>query len=134
VPCYRCGARQTDPARGASPWRRGVRDAAQVLVCPECQITSDWTADLDRCPACGSTALVRRLGRTVCRDCEASPDVGLEADPPTAGATAVDPADSRTDLAAEVAAAIDRVLGRVPASATAGVHADEYRTRSPEVP
>ncbi|MGH8825668.1 MAG: hypothetical protein ACRDVN_14525 [Jiangellaceae bacterium] len=134
MPCYRCGARQTDPARGASPWRRGVRDADQVLVCPDCQRTSDWTADLDRCPACGSTALVRRLGRTVCRDCEASRDAGLEADPAAVGASVVDPVAPPTDLAAEVAAAIDRVLGRVPASASAGVRADEARRRSPEVP
>jgi len=25
MPCYRCGTRQTDPARGHSPWQRGVR-------------------------------------------------------------------------------------------------------------
>ena len=121
MPCYRCGARQTDPARGASPWRRGVRDAEQVLVCPDCQRTSDWTADLDRCPACGSTALVRRLGTTVCRDCGRSPDENQDADAGAAEAELVSPAGPPTDLAAEVAAAIDRVLGRVPAATSSGM-------------
>lgn len=69
MPCYRCSARQVDPVRGASPWKRGVRAGRQVLVCPDCQRAADWTADLDRCPSCGSTALVRRLGETVCRSC-----------------------------------------------------------------
>ena len=32
MPCYRCGARQVDPVRGHSPWRRGVKDDEQVLV------------------------------------------------------------------------------------------------------
>lgn len=134
MPCYRCGARQTDPARGASPWRRGVRDAEQVLVCPDCQRTSDWTADLDRCPACGSTALVRRLGRTVCRDCGGSPDEGLDADLAAAGADVAGPVGPPTDLACEVAAAIDRVLGRVPAAAASGMRADRGRSRTTEVP
>ena len=133
MPCYRCGARQTDPARGASPWRRGVRDAQQVLVCPDCQRTSDWTADLDRCPACGSTALVRRLGKTVCRDCGGSPDDDLEADA-AAEAGLAGPAGPPTDLASEVAAAIDRVLGRVPAAASSGMRPDENRFRATEVP
>jgi ribosomal protein L37AE/L43A len=134
VPCYRCGARQTDPARGASPWRRGVRDSEHVLVCPDCQRTSDWTADLDRCPACGSTALVRRLSRTVCRDCGGSPDEGLDADHAGAGADVSGPAGPPTDLAAEVVAAIDRVLGRVPAAASSGMRSDKGRPGTTGVP
>ena len=138
VPCYRCGARQTDPVRGTSPWRRGVRADEQVLVCPDCQQNSAWLDDLDRCPVCGSTALFRRLGATVCRDCEArrlaSAQVGVArtAAPGTAVATPVagvaapeeaQPASVGNttparqgqgdhELAREVAAAIDRVLGR----------------------
>ena len=30
MPCYRCGARQVDPDRGESPWKRGVRADRQV--------------------------------------------------------------------------------------------------------
>jgi hypothetical protein len=41
----------------------------QVLVCPDCQSTHDWMADLDRCQSCGSTMLVRALGETRCRAC-----------------------------------------------------------------
>jgi hypothetical protein len=41
----------------------------QVLVCPDCQSTHDWVADLDRCEACGSTMLLRALGETRCRAC-----------------------------------------------------------------
>jgi hypothetical protein len=104
------------------------------LVCPDCQRTSDWTADLDRCPACGSTALVRRLGTTVCRECGASPDDDLDADAAVAGVGLAGPAGPPTDLAAEVAAAIDRVLGRVPAAASSGLRADGSRSRTTEVP
>lgn len=69
MPCYRCGARQVDPDRGESPWRRGVRSDRQVLICPGCQSSFDWMADLDRCPVCASAHLVRRLGEVECRDC-----------------------------------------------------------------
>ena len=69
MPCYHCGARQTDPGKGPSPWKRGVIDDEQVLVCPDCQSTHDWTADLDKCESCGSTMLVRALGETRCRAC-----------------------------------------------------------------
>lgn len=69
MPCYRCGARQVDPGKGPSPWKRGVIGDEQVLVCPDCQSTHDWTADLDKCESCGSTMLVRALGETRCRAC-----------------------------------------------------------------
>ena len=100
--CYRCGARAVDPARGPSPWRRGVRAGAQVLICPECQAGRDWTADLDHCASCDSTALVRRLGEVVCRNC---------------GATAVHAASDtgtpdRDALGEEVSEALDRLFGR----------------------
>ena len=96
MPCYRCGARQTDPGKGPSPWKRGVISNEQVLVCPECQSTHDWVADLDRCESCGSTMLLRALGETRCRACSHTKVVG------GAGGTA----DNR--LADEVAAALRR--------------------------
>lgn len=99
-------------------------------MCPDCQRTSNWTADLDRCPACGSTALVRRLGRTVCRDCGGSPDAEPDADLAAAGAERASPIGPPTDLTAEVAAAIDRVLGRVPAAASSGMRSDDRGTLS----
>jgi hypothetical protein len=40
-----------------------------VLICPGCQASFDWTADLDRCPVCSSVHLLRRLGEAECRDC-----------------------------------------------------------------
>ena len=81
MPCYRCGARQVDPVRGHSPWRRGVKDDELVLVCPGCQASADWTADLDKCRQCGSVHLVRRLGEVECRDCGMTvpPDSSLAA-------------------------------------------------------
>jgi len=100
MPCYNCGARQTDPGKGPSPWKRGVVDDEQVLVCPDCQRTHDWVADLDRCASCGSTMLVRALGETRCRQCEwAKPASG---------------AGGHADgaLADEVAAALQRRFGR----------------------
>ena len=54
MPCYRCGVRQTDPERGKSPWRRGVLRDELVLVCPACQESGDWTAELEACSRCAS--------------------------------------------------------------------------------
>lgn len=107
MPCFRCGARQTDPGRGASPWKRGVRAGAQVLVCPDCQRGTDWRAALDRCPRCASTMLIRALGDTACRGCGLTwPDDWCdEATRRPDGTRSADPT-----LAAEVAAALTRVL------------------------
>jgi len=69
VPCYRCGVRQTDPERGKSPWRRGVVHDQLVLICPACQESADWTAELERCTKCRSAHLIRRLGQVECLDC-----------------------------------------------------------------
>lgn len=106
MPCYRCGARQVDPDRGASPWKRGVLHDRQVLVCPVCQTEHAPGTELDRCGACTSAHLVARLGEVECRDCgwvrPASPPAQQSA--PAAG--------SPEALADEVARALGRVLGR----------------------
>jgi hypothetical protein len=147
MPCYRCGTRQVDPDRGESPWKRGVRADRQVLICPACQSSFDWMAELDQCPVCVSSHLVRRLGEVECRDCGcvrqpagAAVAGGLVADAcPGADAVAAGSgaslvagaADSGADsgavpdgepppgLAEEVERALERVLGR--ASRTAGI-------------
>jgi len=114
MPCYRCGVRQTDPSRGQSPWKRGVRRDSQVLICPHCQASDDWMADLARCPRCGSVHLVRRLGEVECRDCGTIV-------PPSAGpgealgdevALTEVAGGASPDLSEEVARALERVLGR----------------------
>ena len=119
MPCYRCGARQTDPDRGQSPWRRGVRQDCQVLVCPECQVAHDWAGDLDQCPRCGSVHLVRRLGEVECRNCgTVVPPAGAPEESRGFSAHgAVVPAElppggEASGLSEEVALALDRVLGR----------------------
>jgi len=104
MPCYRCGARQVDPDRGASPWKRGVRSDHQVLICPACQADRDWASDLDHCPGCGGVRLVRRLGEVECKDC------GQVREPTPAAEPARDPASAAPGLAEEVAQALDRVL------------------------
>lgn len=104
MPCYRCGARQTDPVRGASPWKRAVRHDEQVLVCPDCQKLPDWTSDLDQCSTCGSTVLVCRLGEIECRECHAVLSAG--------GRAHDQPPQDAPGLSEEVAAALDRVLRR----------------------
>src|SRR4051794_24089549 len=109
MPCYRCGARQSDPARGPSPWKRGVRGGAQVLVCPDCQRGRDWAAELDACDRCGSTALARALGITSCRGCGMD---GVTAVPASAGEAASAAAAQRAALSTDVAAALDRIFGR----------------------
>jgi hypothetical protein len=106
VPCYRCGARPVDPVRGPSAWKRGVRDDAQVLVCPDCQREPDWQSHLASCPLCGSTALVRSLGEIHCRGCDRTPSAVV---PPQAGT----PGSGRSFdpvFADEVGRALDRVL------------------------
>jgi hypothetical protein len=107
MPCYRCGVRQTDPERGKSPWRRGVRRDQLVLVCPGCQESGDWAADFESCGTCGSVHLIRRLGQVECLDC------GLVREPApvlvSAPTTWVGGDDA---LAEEVGRALDRLLGR----------------------
>ncbi len=94
MPCYRCGVRQTDPSRGQSPWKRGVRQYSQILICPGCQDAADWKAELDRCSQCSSVHLVKRLGEVECRDCGAivppSGEMGYRG--------VLEPAGSATDL------------------------------------
>jgi hypothetical protein len=111
MPCYRCGARQVDPDRGESPWRRGVRGDRQVLICPNCQVAYDWATDLDHCPVCASVHLLRRLGEVECRDC------GTVGQPASSSADVIgtegggDSAGMAGDLAEEVERALARVLG-----------------------
>jgi hypothetical protein len=104
VPCYRCGLRQTDPERGKSPWRRGVVHDRLVLICPACQESTDWTAELEHCAKCRSAHLIRRLGQVECLDC------GLVREPEATLNPSLVPADSA--LADEVGRALDRLLGR----------------------
>jgi hypothetical protein len=129
VPCYRCGVRQTDPERGKSPWRRGVVHDQLVLICPACQESTDWTAELERCAKCRSAHLIRRLGQVECLDCglvrepEAvfTPGLNPGFNPglvPVGGpeaatrAAAGRPAAADSALAEEVGQALDRLLGR----------------------
>jgi hypothetical protein len=137
MPCYRCGTRQVDPDRGESPWKRGVRGDRQVLICPDCQSTFDWTSDLDKCEVCSSERLVRRLGEVECRNCgsirqpasSALPGhlarpgavsggpVELAASGPPDGADQQDTeAQAMEGLAREVEQALARVLGRTAGS------------------
>lgn len=137
MPCYRCGTRQVDPDRGESPWKRGVRGDRQVLVCPDCQSTFDWTSDLDKCEVCSSERLVRRLGEVECRNCGsvrqpassalpghlarpsvvAGGPVEVAASGPPDGAAQQDTeAQAMEGLAREVEQALARVLGRTAGS------------------
>lgn len=128
MPCYRCGARQVDPDRGESPWKRGVRADRQVLICPACQSSVDWSAELDRCPVCSSMHLVRRLGEVECRECGdvREPGAAPASVTPISGAAPGGAAGSAggssvggdadfgetPGLAEEVELALARVLGR----------------------
>jgi hypothetical protein len=110
MPCYRCGVRQSDPERGKSPWRRGVRHNQLVLVCPACQESGDWTADLESCTRCGSAHLIRRLGQVECLDCGLVREPESVLIPSPAGEQ--DAAGADATLAEEVGRALDRLLGR----------------------
>ena len=107
MPCYRCHQRQADPIKGPSPWKRGVVDGEQVLVCPDCQRGRDWQAELDHCDECGSAQLVRVLGDTRCKACghitaDGAPDRAAPRD---------------EGLAADVSDALARRFGSYPDSA-----------------
>ena len=105
MPCYRCGARQSDPERGPSPWKRGVVREHLVLVCPACQRRPGWSAEFQLCARCGSLHLIRRLDQVECLDCSLVRDAAPKE---SSGRPARDSA-----LADEVARALDRVLGKV---------------------
>jgi len=81
-----------------------------VLVCPACQESGEWTAEVESCTRCGSVHLIRRLGQVECLDC------GLVREPRavlvTAGPAAVPAAGPDAALAEEVGRALDRLLGR----------------------
>lgn len=113
MPCHRCGTRQADPERGkASPWRRGVLRAHQVLICPDCA-AGGALSELDRCAGCGGTRLIRRLDQVECLDCGRTRDVSQEPDsqepdsPELPGPRAEPPGA----LADEVASALGRIFG-----------------------
>ncbi len=88
-----------------------MRRDSQVLICPHCQASDDWMADLARCPRCGSVHLVRRLGEVECRDCGTivPPSAGLGQDEASGGSASGGP---NPGLSEEVARALERVLGR----------------------
>ena len=94
-----------DPEAGkSSPWRRGVVREHQVLICPACHPSA--LADLTRCARCESAHLIRRLDQVECLDCRLIRDAESESPSPNRLES------QATDLAAEVARALDRVLGR----------------------
>jgi hypothetical protein len=118
MPCYSCGARQCDPERGPSPWKRGVVREHLVLVCPACQGRAGWSAELQSCPRCGSLHLIRRLDQVECLDCrlvrDAQPDAvgGGEHGGNAHDGSAHDASAAADALADEVASALERVLRR----------------------
>lgn len=76
MPCNRCGRVQEDPAKGSSPWARGVVGDEQILLCPHCQQEHpEWEHEMRRCDTCGSTRLQIQIGMVVCRPCGATVEV-----------------------------------------------------------
>ena len=92
-----------DPEPGKpSPWHRGVVREHQVLICPACYPSA--LEDLTRCSRCDSVRLVRQLDQVECLDCRLTRDA--EAEP-----AVLAPRGQDSNLAAEVAVALARVLG-----------------------
>jgi ribosomal protein L40E len=93
-----------DPEPGKpSPWHQGVVREQQVLICPDCY--SAVAGDLTHCPRCGSARLIKRLGQVECLECRATRDA--DAGP----AVTTSPCSADSDLSAEVARALERILG-----------------------
>jgi hypothetical protein len=84
--------------------RLGVTGEQQVLICPSCQRLVGWTAELQACAGCGSLHLIRRLDQVECLDCRLVRES-------LSGDERVPSARDRV-LAAEVARALDRLLGK----------------------
>jgi hypothetical protein len=84
-----------------------------VLICPACVSTA--LADLARCGRCDSAHLVKRLDQVECMDCRLVRDAdpaGRDAPHPHAPDLPAQGGAPGTELAAEVARALERVLGR----------------------
>jgi hypothetical protein len=110
VPCYRCGTRQADPEPGKpSPWGRGLVGEHQVLICPDCRQAA--LADLTRCDRCGGVHLIRRLDQVECLDCRLTRDAAEVPARPAAEPGPASPPAEDSGLAAEVARALQRLLG-----------------------
>ena len=92
---------------GPSDWVRGVAGGEHVLVCPDCRLPG-WDDALDRCADCASTRLVKRLGEVSCRSCGAVDRT--VAGPRAAVQPGTGPPAGGSDLAADVSAALDRLL------------------------
>ena len=134
MPCYRCGARQVDPARGPSPWKRGVRGDRQVLICPQCQSGRDWASDLDRCPHCGAVRLVRRLGEVECRDCGQVREPAADAPVPADASAPVEaPAPAGASAPVDGPAATSRAAGEGTPAAAGTASRDSAATLAEEV-
>ena len=110
MPCYRCGTRQADPEPGKpSRWRRGVVAEHQVLICPACHHAA--LADLTRCDRCGGVHLIRRLDQVECLDCRLTRDAAEVPAQPAGPAEPAAAPQPDAGLAAEVARALQRLLG-----------------------
>jgi hypothetical protein len=87
-----------------------------VLICPDCQQSGDWTAELERCARCDSAHLIRRLDQVDCLDCglvrEPALVGGVSSPPDSSSSRSGTPSGADTALAEEVGRALDRVLGR----------------------
>jgi hypothetical protein len=106
-----------------------VVDEHQVLICPACH--PSVLPDLSRCGRCGGAHLIRRLDQVECLDCRLTRDAtetpgpetarlsGIsgsknEPDIPDISVTPLSPSissDGDPGLAAEVARALERMLG-----------------------
>jgi hypothetical protein len=92
-----------------------------VLVCPGCYPTV--LADLTRCSRCDSVRLVKQLDQIECLDCRLTRetltnDGGAESPVRAPGPGDLGSGDS--DLAAEVASALERILGTLPSHRPGG--------------
>lgn len=73
-----------------------------MLICPGCY--PEAHADLTRCSRCDSVRLIKRLDQIECLDCRQTTDADGESAAPS-------PRDADSGLAAEVAQALERILG-----------------------
>jgi hypothetical protein len=83
-----------------------------VLICPDCQGSADWTAELEHCAKCRSTHLIRRLGQVECLDCGLVREPEALLTPGLSLSSLVPSGAADSALADEVSRALDRLLGR----------------------
>lgn len=83
----------------------------QVLICPTCQQDASWQDGLDRCPACDGVRLTKMMGWVRCSACGWAEEASRAPEVQAPVQVSAQELAADDQLAADVSAALSRVLG-----------------------